>query len=249
MSFDRKRILIGVTGTFNPTHSKNWIECESTWVPKLREKGYTVMVLLSDEEQVEDYKIRGNFFITKNSDSKDGLYHKRWHFMSDYILESDEFDYYFNIDSDSFVHPERFDSMMISLMSLKNIPDYLGCCIPYRGWNTTTKIFEKIEGYGYASGTAIFLSRKSMNILRNNFDPSIHKELHFDDKTVGEILRNEVSLFHDSRILFFSKYNVAGVNFFGPSTSTFIADIDSQLAIQHYCNGHMQDIMKKIYNT
>ena len=248
--FDRSRILIGVPGTFNYPHSKNWIECESTWIPKLREKGYDVKILLSDPEQNINYKIKGNFFITKNSDFKDGLYYKNYHYMSEYILSNNQYDYYVKIDSDSFVHPERFDEMISSLFINEfETPDYLGCCVPYRGWNSHDRIFTKIdEGYGFASGTGMMLSRKSLQIILNDFNPSVNTELHFDDKIVGDILRDKVSLYHDSRILFFSKYDMAEVVDLSPDGPSFISDDNSQLAIQHYCSGHMSEIMYKIYN-
>jgi len=249
MNFDRSKILIGVPGTFNETHSKNWIECESTWIPKLREKGYNVKIILSDPEQSKNLDIKGNFFITKNSDLKDELYHKRWSHISEYVIGSDDYDFYFNIDSDCFVHPERFDDMMSSIVNFNEPVDYLGCCIPYRGWNTYKSLFTKItDVYCYASGSAILLSKKSLSILKEKFDPAIHTELHFDDKVVGDILRGSVSFYHDSRILFFSKYDMAEVIYPSNEGPTFISDIDSQLAIQHYCNDHMREIMNKIYN-
>lgn len=249
MVLDRGRILIGVPGTFNYPHSKNWIECESTWIPLLREKGYDVKILLSDPDQNEIYKIKGNFFLSKNSDEKNGLYYKNYHFISKYILSSDKYDYYFKIDSDSFVHPERFDEMIVSLFNSEEVPDYLGCCIPYLGWDTRTKVFCKIQtDYTFASGAGTLLSRKSLNLILNGFDPIIHTYLHFDDKVVGDILRYKVDMYHDSRILFFSKYDMAGLIDMSSEGVTFISDDDSQLAIQHYCAGHMREIMNKIYN-
>jgi len=249
MNFDRSKILIGVPGTFNYPHSKNWIECESTWIPILRDKGYDIKILLSDPEQDENYKVKGNFFITKNSDLKDGLYYKNYHHISDYILSSNKYDYYFKIDSDSFVHPERFDEMMSSLFDMEEVPDYLGCCVPYRGWNTYSKVFTRIEdGYSFASGAGMLLSRKSLQTILNDFNPSINTELHYDDKVVGDILRGKIHLYHDSRILFFSKYDMAGVISLSNVGAEFIGEDYSQLAIQHYCNGYMREIMDKIYN-
>ena len=43
-----KKVLITITGTWAKTHYKNWIECETTWVPKLREKGFEVLYLMSN---------------------------------------------------------------------------------------------------------------------------------------------------------------------------------------------------------
>lgn len=246
--FDRSKILIGVPGTYNYPNSKNWIECESTWIPLLRDKGYDVLILLSDESQIENYKIRGNFFITKNSDLKDGLYYKNYFHISDYVLISDRYDYYFKIDSDSFVHPERFDRMLQSLIEMDETPDYLGCCCPARGWDTRTPCFEKIdEGHGFASGAAMMLSRKALEILKRDFNPDIHLDLHFDDLLVGNILRPHLPLYHDSRILMYSKYNMAEIVDLHDTGPAFITEEDSHLAIQHYCDGHMNEIISDIY--
>jgi hypothetical protein len=249
MEFDRSRILIGVPGTYNYPHSKNWIECESTWIPILRDKGYNVKILLSDPQQDDNYKIKGNFFITKNVDTKDGLYYKNYFHIADYIISSNEFDYYFKIDSDSFVHPERFDNMIMYLLAMEKTPDYLGCCIPYLGWDPKKISFGVVEQeFCFASGAATFLSKISLKILKMDFDPSIHTELYIDDKIVGDILRTYLPLYHDSRILFFSKYNMCDM-FQTPDEVESIEDVDSQLVIQHYCNGHMHEILSEIYKS
>lgn len=78
-----------------------------------------------------------------------------------------------------------------------------------------------------------------------NFDPSIHTELYIDDKVVGDILRPYLPLYHDSRIIFFSKYNMCDM-FQKPDEVESIEDVDSQLVIQHYCNGHMLEILSEI---
>jgi len=38
-----ERVLITITGTWAESHAKNWMECEMTWVSRLRKMGFDVV--------------------------------------------------------------------------------------------------------------------------------------------------------------------------------------------------------------
>ena len=241
------KTLITITGNYTLSHYSNWIECESTWVPKLREKGFDVLYLMSNPHLDKDYELKGNFFFSNCSDDLDQIYYKNHHYISQYVLNETDYDYRFQIDSDTFVHPERFIKL-IEDHTLTNPKDYVGCVIPYPGFNTNNLVQQYIDTPGhYASGGSGFLvSRKSMGYMVEDFDPITYPYLNFCDKITGEILyKRDILLFHDSRILFESPYKrtISDPHNIG---TPFIGEMDSFLALQHYCDGHMKEIMDKL---
>ena len=240
------KTLITIPGTWNSPHSKNWMECEFTWVPKLRKMGFDVIYLMSNPHLDKDYELLGNFFFSKCLDGKEHLYYKNHYFVSQYILNETNYDYVFKIDSDTFVHPYRFISLLQehTIHSPKN---YMGCVIPYPGLNTHSlnKYYIEEEKY-YASGAGYLLSRKVLQFLIDDFNPSENPSALYDDLIVGDILyQRKLNLFHDSRILFESPYKrtISDPHNIG---TPFIGEVDSFLALQHYCDGHMKEIMDKL---
>ena len=108
---------------------------------------------------------------------------------------------------------------------------------------------ENIEGIKISPLKIISDHRGSvMHMLRSdseNFDKfgEVYFSTIFEDKIVGEILYNAgINLFHDSRLLFSSPYKQTINNPSGKPIN-FIGNKDSFLAVQHYCDGHMKELM------
>lgn len=241
------KTLITITGTWSSTHSQNWIECASTWVPKLKEKGFDVLFLMSNPHLSKEYEIIGDFFFAKCSDSLDKIYYKNHYYISKYFLNETDYDYRFHTDSDTFVHPEKFPLLLKEYTEITP-KDYVGCVIPYPGLNVNdlNKLEIKDSGYYASGGSGFILSRKAHEPLISDFKEENYDHLAFCDKITGELLyQNGIKLWHDSRILFESPYKrtIADPNNLG---SPFIGNKNSFLAIQHYCNGHMQEILSKL---
>ena len=243
---DLSRVLISVVGTNKSPHHENWVECSKTWVPYLRKLGYKVVILLSDNDMYYEYTLRGDLFLSKCSDEKEGLFHKKVLNPIKWILENNDFDYYFSIDSDSFVHPTRFEQMLYrNFYDFKEI-DYMGTVIPYQG--TNPNIWTRIMhfSYSHASGCAYMLSRKSMELILESYEK--YKELIFkpncyEDCVIGDILhKNNIPLLSDTKIYMQSPFHTVIGN---PHNSVvpYIGDETGRhLAIQHYVSGHMEEI-------
>ena len=120
--FDKSKLMIMVTGTTIEPWDQNWKECESTWIPELRKLGYTVMVAIGNPNLETEWKIDGDMIWFKAEDTKRGLYDKSIRLPIDWILSETDYEYYFRIDSDSFVHPSRFDWMITENLE-NNIPE------------------------------------------------------------------------------------------------------------------------------
>ena len=242
-----KKVLITITGTWVKTHYKNWIECETTWVSKLREKGFEVLYLMSNPYIKSGFKKIDNFFFANCKDNKEELYLKNHYYISAYFINETDYEYRFHTDNDTFIHPERFITLLDDYVN-KTPKDYMGCALPYPGFNTYNLVKREITSpKHYASGGSGFLiSRKAQRYMVEDFNAKNYEHLAYCDKITGEILyKRGIKLFHDSRILFESPYKrtIRDPQKIGcPS----IGDKNSFLAVQHYCNGHMVELMNKL---
>ena len=242
-----KKVLITITGTWAKTHYKNWIECETTWVPKLREKGFEVLYLMSNPYIKNGFEKIGNFFFANCKDTLKEIYLKNHYYISAYFINETDYEYRFHTDCDTFIHPERFITLLDDYVN-KTPKDYMGCALPYPGFNTYNLIKREITSpKHYASGGSGFLvSRKAQRYMVEDFNAKNYEHLAYCDKITGEILyKNRIKLFHDSRLLFESPYKrtIRDPQKIGcPS----IGDKNSFLAVQHYCNGHMVELMNKL---
>lgn len=245
---NNKDILVTITGTWSKSHYLNWIECESTWVPKLREKGFDVLYLMSNPYLNNYYEKIGNFFFSNCKDGKDELYYKNHYYISKYLLEETNYTYRLHIDNDTFIHPERIVPLIEHHTSKEHKKDLVGCTIPYPGFNANKLYIKRIDDTKYhaSGGSGFLISRRAHNPLFENFKKEDHKNLGHCDFILTKLIREKgLDFWHDSRFLFVSpwKNNIKDPNNVG---IPFIGDNDSFLAIQHYCNGHMKEIMDKL---
>ena len=249
MDIDRSKIIILVTGSMNSPWDSNWKECASTWIPLVRKLGYDVKIAIGDPSITDLFSDEGDIIRFKASDSKSGLVDKSVTLPIRWILDNTDYDYYFRIDSDSFVHPIRFDSLMKRNL-IEFSPDYMGTCLPYPGLDPncplTDYIGQKDKFKHFGSGTAYLLSRKVMPDILKSIRIENDWELECDDYVLGRAMHeNGVPFLHDSSIHMESKWNVIIMNQHGTKIPE-ISEKDSHLAIQHYQNGHMVEIMLEL---
>lgn len=258
-----KRVLITITGTWSPSHAKNWMECEATWVPRLRKMGFDVVYLMSNPHLDKPYERVGNFFFANCKDDLDSIYLKNHYYISQYVNNDTDYEYRFHTDSDTFIHPERFVRLLEEYVN-ETPKDWVGCVIPYPSLDPWQLIKSEIRpaSWGgvphYASGGSGFLlSNKAMQVLideldYDNYINKTNQEPWFDktwacDLIAGHFLyKNDINLWHDSRIIFESKYHPVMVD---PRNMgvPFVGDQNSFMTVQHYCNGHMREIMEMLY--
>lgn len=255
-----KNVLITVIGTWHSSSSQNWMECESTWVPKLREKGFEVLYLMSNPHLKNYYEKIGNFFFSSCRDGKEDHYHKNHLYISKYLLEETDYEYRLHVDSDSFIHPDRIIPFLEQFTSGEEKKDFVGCVHPYPGINSNihnTFLVEDPNSF-LSGGSGFLLSREVHTHLLNDFNPEEYKNYIFngeplmtpthccDDVVAAKIIRNAgFETWHDSRFLFISPYRNTLHNPYNIPLN-FIGNKDSFLAVQHYVNGHMQEIMNKL---
>jgi len=241
--FDKRKMIILVTGTTIEPWAQNWKECETTWIPELRKLGYTVMVAIGNPNLHSQWQIEGNMIWFKAEDTKRGLFDKSIAMPIDWILKETDYEYYFRIDSDSFVHPHRFDVMLRENLS-DNITHYMGCAHPAAMTNpyeSFTYIVSKERTI--ASGCGYMVSRPAMKVAQQKMRIDENVDYEIDDWVLGRAMwENRVPLLHDSRIIFESKYNPLADDPFNIGLP-YIGDAHSHLAIQHYMNGHMEEAM------
>ena len=241
---DKSKLIILVTGTTIEPWDQNWKECENTWIPELRNLGYNVMVAIGNPDLDTDYCVSNNIIYFKADDTTRGLFDKSIRLPIKWILQQTDYEYYFRIDSDSFVAPIRFDRMMIENFS--EIPNihYMGCSHPANFINPHLhkRFFVCKEGT-IASGCGYMVSKEAMILADTKMRIDAQVDYEIDDWVLGRAMwENGVQLLHDSRILFESKYNKLAAD----PDNIGLPDIDnpqSHLALQHYMNGHMEEAM------
>lgn len=244
--FDKSKLIILVCGTNIKPHDSNWRECERTWIPKLRELGYNVMVSIGLPSLNNYFLVDGNIIYFKADDEKFGLVDKRLNLPFRWIVEETNYEYYMNIDSDCFVHPKRFDEMLNSNFARFGSIDYMGCSIPVENWAYEAPMSFLIQELGiYASGTSYLVSKKSILDIRSKIIVYEQEEFEWDDLVLGRAMYNSnIPLLHDGRILLHSKHKAIF-----PYPADLMPDItneNSYLAIQHYMNGHMEEAKNKL---
>jgi hypothetical protein len=249
-----KDVVVMVTGTNIKPFDNNHKECEATWIPRLREIGFRVIVAVGNPEiDARGKKTLDDFtnyfeFIDEDTikfntfDKKPGLFDKSINLPAKWVLEETNYKYYFRIDSDSFVAPFRFYYMLKD--NFRDFPDldYLGCCHPWLGWNPHNVHRQLIcrEGH-FAAGCGYMVSRRAMKIALDKMKIVQPNEFEADDWVLGRAMwESGIPLLHDSRIFFQSKHKEViqdTMNIGNPD----IGDMKSHLAIQHYMNGHMEN--------
>lgn len=247
-----KKVLITITGTWVKTHYKNWIECETTWVSKLREKGFDVLYLMSNPHLNNYYEKIGNFFFSNCKDGMDELYYKNHYYISKYLIEETNYKYRLHVDSDTFVHPDNIIKFLKDHTTGESKKDFVGCSVPYPGTNINDQRCFKIDDpKRFASGGSGFLiSRRAHIPLFKNFIEEEHiqgeRSLGECDLITTKLIRNSgLEFWHDSRFIFVSPWfnTIADPHNLG---IPFIGDKNTFLVSQHYCQGHMQEIMDKL---
>jgi hypothetical protein len=244
-----KKILISVPTCFIPPHDKNWIESKETWIPLLKNMGYDFIFTASDMNIKSEYEVKGEMFYSKCSDELHELFFKRVYFLSKWFINQDKYSHLFFIDSDSFVHPDRFNNEIEKIFENFETIDYMGCAAPYNNWDphVPNLIFIEEQGY-FAAGAAFMLSKKSLDLIVNDFNFEEYQTITkgADDWIIGDFLyKKGIKLLHNNSISFESKWRRVIVDPYGSGVSD-ISDNDSHLFIQHYCNGHMREILNKL---
>lgn len=243
-----RKLIIGVPTLFsNPEHKgreelwKNWIECENTWVPLLRERGFKIIYLVSNEYLDKEYEYKDPFLFIRCKDDVTGLLQKVNLGPFKYILNETHYKYYFKIDPDCFVHPERFINMLLDNFSKFDV-DYLGTHFlrPDEYIDPTVSNQVEIYDYNFASGSAILFSRYAMEIILKEFKIEDIGE-HEDVLAARLLLKNNIPMVHDTRIMYDSPFRVL-MPLSGGRPHPFIGESNSHLALQHYCNGNMEKI-------
>lgn len=241
-----KKILISIPTCFIPPHDKNWLESKETWVPLLKNMGYDFIFTASDISISSDYEIKDEMFYSRCSDEWDELFFKRVYYLSKWFITQDKYSHVFFIDSDSFVHPYRFNEEMEKVFQTFEVIDYMGCAAPYNHWNPHVPNLMFIEEKGYfAAGAGFMLSKKSLDLIANNFNFDEYQTITkgADDWIIGDFLYKQgIKLLHNNSISFESKWRKVIVDPQGIGVPD-ISDRNNHLFIQHYCNGNMQEIL------
>jgi hypothetical protein len=219
-------------------------------MPLLRQMGYHVKISFPSYDIPDYFKDEDDIIKFKCSHDKFGLFDRAVKLPFRWILDHTDYKYYVKIDSDTFIHPIRFDNMLMQNINECNF-DYLGACHPYRLWNTNDNfkmyIHHNKDEFFYASGSAFIINRRIMEAAYNNLKVENDWELACDDLILGRAMKTlNVPLLHDNRICFESPFQEIIVKTEDFIANPYIGDRNSHLAIQHYMQGHMAEAINNL---
>ena len=248
----KDKLVFGIRSCLVHPHSARHKECLDTWGKHAKEQGYSVKVLLGDPTIEEEYKCTPDYIWSRAKDEgKDEMFEKSILYPSKWFLDETDYEYFFITDNDSFVDVSKFIENLEDVIEERGEVDYMGCCMPYRGWSLYETKTEAIEEKGfYASGGSGFLlSRKAARILVDNFDAKNYQSTMWDDLIAGKILfENGINLLHNGRMLFASPFCFDIHNAEGEEIPYIGDETGRHLVVQHYVDGKMEEINKFIKN-
>ena len=259
----KNKVAIGIRGCIFDKWVSNWQECLDTWAGDMIEHGWRVKVHIGHPELDIPYKDLGPFFMCKTTENNKGVFMKSVYFPAKWLVEQDQYSHIFITDSDSFIHRQRFERTIEHLFHTYVDLDFVGAVRPCPGINLGSDYSIKIDlnnhqfgesfKFLYASGGSGFLlSKKSavaiINAIENeeylNYEGFNNDWLYYDDLLLGRIMKySNISLIHSNsfqstspKINDILHYKPAGIE----------NENGSFFAVQHYRNGDMMDIMKKL---
>lgn len=227
------KLIIGIRGSLTPPWNERVEECFDTWAGIFQDKGYTVKALYGNPELETEYKDEGEVLWSKcHADSPKDLFFRTVFIPCKWFLSTD-FEYFYIVDNDTFVHPDRFIGAFEEVLGKYGDDlNYWGGCTPWRNWafninyqewitptcffNWRDEIYRDHLGQG---GSGFVLSRKAAQAILDNYNPAnfpdwdeggYHKNSNghtfYDDVIVGRtlILFSGINLLHDCRFLHIS---------------------------------------------
>ena len=256
----KDNVAIGIRGCVFEKYIPNWQECLDTWAGEMIEHGWRVKVHIGHPELEVSYRDLGPFFMCNTTENKDGVFMKSVYFPAKWLIEQDQYSHIFVTDSDTFIHRERFEKTIEDLFKLYGDLDFVGAARPIGsffdlGIDYSTKIdpTDFNNKFLYASGGSGFLLSKKaaaaiINAVENkeylSYDGFDNDWLYYDDWLLGKIMKySNISLIHSNSFQSTSPKNNDIANYSPPGIET---NAGSFVAVQHYRNGDMQDLMKTL---
>lgn len=228
------------------------LEAKATWVKLLTDKGVRVIHSVSNPNLDTDYSLQENtLYCNCTEELNKNFTLKRYYFIKWAIETNQEFDFLFITSNDTFIHPDRFISLVNEYTDALNI-DIAGCVWPYQGWNPYYNFQETLppnhkDDIFCSGGSGYFLSKKSAQIITEQYPTYTHGYVpNGDDVIFANILKdNNISITHDNRIMVSSPKKVYWEDTFNIGVP-YIGDPNSFLCAQHDLDGDMFNIMNKL---
>jgi hypothetical protein len=119
-------IAIGIRGCIYDPWLHSWNECLDTWAGKMINDGWRVRVHIGHPELDCNYKEINNFLVCNTTERNDGVFMKSIYHPSKWLIEQNKYTHIFVTDSDTFIHPKRFEETIIRLNEKYEELDYVG---------------------------------------------------------------------------------------------------------------------------
>jgi len=256
----KDNVAIGIRGCIKHPWTDNWQECLDTWAGQMISDGWRVKVHIGHPELSEDYIDLNELFLCKTTDNMGGVFMKSVYYPSKWLLEQDKYTHIFVTDSDTFVHPKRFENEILKLQKIYGELDYVGALIPITDNDIEEDFSSKRipnpagdEKFKHISGGSGFLiSKKTASKVVNeiNFKAYLQYQdfkddwFYYDDYFLGKIVEKySIPSIHTNAFQSTShqKNDILGCN-----PPAIESDEGSFVCVQHYRAGDMKEIMKTL---
>jgi len=259
----KNNVAIGIRGCIKDPWTQNWQECLATWAGKMITDGWRIKVHIGHPELTDDYIDLQNFFVCKTTDNMGGVFMKSVYYPSKWLLEQDKYTHIFVTDSDSFIHPQRFENEILKLQKIYGELDYVGALIPIYDIDIEKDFsIKKIPNdssnskYTYASGGSGFLlSKKLAERVVLEIDNRAYLQykdfkddwFYYDDYFLGKIVEKySIPSIHSNAFQSTSHQRNEILDCEPPPIES---KRGSFVCVQHYRAGDMKDIMKSLKLT
>ena len=256
----KESVAIGIRGCIKHPWTDNWQECLDTWAGQMISDGWRVKVHIGHPELSEDYVELNELFLCKTTDNMGGVFMKSVYYPSKWLLEQDKYTHIFVTDSDTFIHPKRFEEELIKLQHIYGDLDYVGAVIPIYDINIEVDFAIKktpnlMNDYKYtyvSGGSGFLISKKLAEKVVFEIDSKSYLQykefkddwFYYDDYFLGKIAEKySIQPIHSNSFQSTShnKNDILGCE--PPPIESKGGDF---VCVQHYRAGDMKSIMKSL---
>ena len=247
-----QKLLIAIKDTSAAGWEERGKECYDVWGKEFEKLGVNLIFLKENPSLDVDSVYKEKTLYSKAPVNKDGIFYKYVYYPFEWFIKETKYEYLAIVDSDTFVHPQRFlDRFKFWREEYPQI-ELIGSALPIREWNFLNphlQILLKEDKY-WPSGCLFVVKRSLINKFIIEFDFELDELVHeWEDYTLGKFCcKRNIPLLHDSSICFQSPHESAQV--FNPSSipiPSIGSSEGSHLIAQHYLSGKMDEIFKNLF--
>lgn len=241
------KLVIGIRGTSTPPWMERVEECFDTWAGVFQDRGYTVKALYGNPELETEYKEEGDILWSKGRDDYPGDIFLKTVFIPCKWFLSTDLEYFYIVDNDTFVHPDRFIGAFEEVLGKYGEDlNYWGGCTPWREWAFNTNYqewitpghcfhhfcciknnYQEFRDHMAQGGSGFVLSRKAAQAILDNYNSA-----NFPDWEEGGVNGSPKGHgYHDDMVVGRTLIIFSGINLLHDSRFLHVSPLQNNIAV------------------